>query len=227
MSNRKVTLLDHNKIEWPYEHDPRLVIPAPHWTRVEVVDPWPAYHHDMDVVRETVELVEEAWPLPRPFSPKYFVLGFEAPNRANAATNRNFDYYSAKAETIKEEGGLPEWFPYILFYGKRTPIHPAVTRYLVSHEYGHVVDYYIERMLGYEPDQNHLDKIYAEKRNLKGGNKYGAKNWHSETGEIIANDFRVLMTGIETEFWPHDVPRPIEGTELHKWWISMKERASD
>lgn len=219
-----IRLLGHDKIEWPFESGPKVYMKSKFWNQAEEVDPFPGYHHDIDVVGETVELVEKAWPLPKPFSPIYFVLSHEMKARVQAATNRNFDY---KHPVPQGEDRLADWESVIVFSGKRTPIHPAVTRYLVAHEYGHVVDYYIERMLDMKPDADLLDARYKKLRNLKGGKAYGAKNWDNNVGEIIANDFRILITGVEEDYWPHSVPRPIEGTKLHEWWLEMKELCCD
>jgi hypothetical protein len=104
-------------------------------------------------------------------------------------------------------------------FGKRTPIHPATTRALVAHEYGHAVDRAIasKRFSGSQPTTK-LREEYAAIRKLPKRDYYGPGTWHEMPAELVANDFRWLVMGIEREFWPHNVPTPDQVPEIVDWW---------
>lgn len=227
----KIVYLGQSQLSHPFEREPSVHIKTRFGWHTETVDPFPCYSHDRDVLEDTIKRVEESFRLPPPFSPSWYVLEFDGKPQVNGSASRQFDYWSKRAQKLKKEretigslsANLPEWHGYLILYGKRTPIHPAMTEYVVAHEYGHIVDYYIERMAGHEPDRQLGDKDYAKLRNMKNDQSYGGKKWHKNIGEVIANDFRILIAGIQPEYWPHDYSRPIEGTELHKWWLKKKE----
>ena len=52
----------------------------------------------------------------------------------------------------------------ICLAGKRIPPHPAMTRYLMGHEYGHGVFYHLARLRGFEQDSEGLRKLYQALR---------------------------------------------------------------
>lgn len=234
MKPPKINYVRHKDLLWPFERQPQVELRTKFSRYLEQVDPWPAYAHNRYELETMINHVEEIFPLPEPFRPQWFVLPFDGEPRANGSANRRFDYYSKRADKLKKErdtvgivpANMTEWGAFIILYGKRTPIHPAMTRFVAAHEYGHVVDYYIERMMGMEPDRELGDKEYAKLRNMKNDQSYGAHGWHKNIGEIIADDFRILLAEVEEEHWPHNVSRPVQGTELHEWWLDKKERFS-
>jgi hypothetical protein len=44
---------------------------------------------------------------------------------------------------------------------------------------------------------------YAQLRGCDPATPYGGGTWHKSPGELLANDFRILVAGVEPEFWPH------------------------
>jgi hypothetical protein len=52
--------------------------------------------------------------------------------------------------------------------------------------------------------------------------------WHDSACEILACDFRILVTGMEAEFWPHPgIPRPEMVPALRDWWDAALARLAD
>jgi hypothetical protein len=71
--------------------------------------------------------------------------------------------------------------------------------------------------------------LYATYMKLRGVSeylqKYKGANWHLNPGEIVANDFRLIFTNQEREFWPHPgLPHP-EETPIVDWWRDVHEQA--
>lgn len=178
------------------------------------VDITPAYPHDVALVRERLELVYESFPLDVPVT--VFVERWEEPSRTNGWAYQCWDH---KSDDRRWEGiiGLP---------AKRIPIHPAMTRYVVAHEYGHLVDYWLSQVR--DLDAGELHRQYAKLRGLgRGCNRYGPGRWHQNVGELIANDFRLLVPGVDLEFWPHPgIARPEELPAVVSFWRdALKEAA--
>ena len=91
-----------------------------------------------------------------------------------------------------------------------------MTRYVIPHEYGHTIQHWLERCMGLKNEE--LEPIYADMRGLKHSDAYGGKNWDGNTGEVLANDFRIVVCGLESEFWPHSVKHPDKLKTIKKWW---------
>ncbi len=172
-------------------------------------DPFPCYSHNRDLVTKTVIQVEKFFPIG--FNTYYFLFPFEPICRTNGQAQTNtLDY--------DDNRNMSTWDGVIELYGKRIPPHPAMTRYLVSHEYGHIVDSWLCRCL--DKGINGLDVEYAQMRGIDYNGGYGGRKWHTNIGEIIANDFRICVTGIEKEFWPHDCKHPDEDDNVKNWWYN-------
>lgn len=183
------------------------------------VDPFPAYPHEYDTVIATAEKVETVFPVG--FAPTYYVMHFEESGRTNGQFHRHWI----------SEPGTPSpmpFDPYIVLGGKRTPIHPAQTRYLVAHEYGHVVQAWIEwRRYIKDSAVTDFEREYAAMRGVPDSatTDYGGGRWHKAIGEIIANDFRILVAGVEPEFWPHSgFARPEDVDGLASFWADMLDK---
>lgn len=191
------------------------------------VDPFPAYPHDEAVVRETLARVEAAFPLPEPFSPWFFLLEHEFVSRMNGGEGADFDYgWEPPEDDPRDERHQRPWRGRVALSAKRVPPHPAMTRYLVAHEYGHVVADWLVRGRGEAQHSTTLLEEYADLRGLPPSEfqlHAGGGTWHRSIQEIFACDFRVLRTGVEVEFWPHPgVARPEAATAVHEFWASAR-----
>lgn len=176
------------------------------------VDPFPCYNHNMDLVAKCVEDVEKLFPLG--VAPMYYILSNEGFSRTNGQCSCQEIY----DEKFKDK--LPSPFePIITLWGKRIPIMPAMTRYLIFHEYGHAVEEWVKYKLGIKDrDRKEFLTKYCEIRGVEYRTKYGGLNWHNNPAEIFANDFRIIIGNIENEFWPHDVEHPLECKKIIDYW---------
>jgi hypothetical protein len=177
------------------------------WGTTVKVDPAPCYTHDIELVKDELAHLQEVMPLPIPL--KIVLLSHEPVGRTNG-TYYNKYLYAQSYENYR-------WFGIIVLAGKRIPIHPAMTRYLVSHEYGHGVQYALERLHGLKEDK--MEPDYIARLRPDATNNYGPGKWHTNVGELIANDFRLLVAEREQEFWPHaNYTRPEQIPALMQFW---------
>lgn len=178
--------------------------------RQEQVDPFPCYAHDLTVTRESMKQVADAFPMDWPVT--VYVMSHEGLGRTNALA-----YTSDEDHNSKDDRGLfTKRYPYIVFNGKRTAILPAVTRYLCAHEYGHIVEQWVEFKQGKKFGVL-LDE-YAKLRGIETPKNYGGGTWHASPGEVFANDFRLIFTGEAKDFWPHPVLEPQHSPAVMEWW---------
>lgn len=200
---------------WGFDDQPpAFAVVEGTYTSSERVDPRPAYAHPAGLVE--TELRRTAALFPLPFAVHVYVSHYEGLGRTNAHASPGYDY---NAEPVN--GEYPISTGTIVLSGKRIPIHPAMTRYLVAHEYGHLVEYHLKRAALLDLD------VYSELRGIPAEQPpYGAGNWHLSRGEIFANDFRVLVAGREAEFWPHDVAFPADVPALVEWWDETRRVAA-
>lgn len=208
----RVVEMKSEQLQWSFDGaTPYFSVGKPYHRSVQV-DPFPCYAHDAALVRAIAERVEEAFPIG--FPPDYYVLHHETTSRTNGHADRQWEYNGAGKER--------SFFPWIVLSGKRIPPHPAMTRYLVAHEYGHVVQNWIEYRRGdKDAAVTEFDKEYIKMR-PDAKTHYGGRKWHDEVGELIANDFRICVTGIETEFWPHPgFEHPLKLDVIRGFWARM------
>jgi hypothetical protein len=227
----KVTLLGSDDLDWPLgrqDASPRYYCGAGSHGREMFVDPHPSYIPDRKLVEDLVAECHAVWPVTADYAAELFILSHEFIARNNGLSFSDCVYYrdDAKKELIVPAGGgdPKEFSPIahtIVLCAKRIPIHPATVRYLVAHEYGHVVFNRVRRLMGYEEHAD--DKLYAQYMALRGitdyPKKYTAGKWHLSPSEIVANDFRTLIMQREIEFWPHaGVELPHRVPAVIKWW---------
>ena len=205
---KRLVVLKHEDARWSFDDQgPKLVLEMKPYAQTERVDPFPCYAHDVKVVKDQIQEIESM--VRMKFMPRWFVLPFESTSRTNGWANGN-SYHTGKGNKY-----LPH--PYIVLSGKRIPLHPAMTRYLVAHEYGHIVQVNLQHIMGLNWDE--FCKMYAKDvRKIPYQGRYGGQMWHLNTGEIIANDVRLALLRKEEEFWPHEVPHTYQVPRVMKWW---------
>jgi hypothetical protein len=214
MPNYSVIVRSRDDVSWPFEGEPYVLVGGKGtYSRHEYIDPFPAYGHDENVVEAMLDLVTTKFPIK--FHTNLYILNNESRGRTNGHMSYDTDY-----DAKTEEGKRKPFAPYIVLSGKRIPPHPAMTRYLVAHEYGHVIDEWIDYCLSYDEGNKKLRADYKAMRGLDTPPKnYGGSTWHASAGEVLANDFRILVCNVENEFWPHTgIKRPEEVSGLRDWW---------
>ena len=191
----------------------------PHGVGAEF-DPFPAYRHDMLVVKRETFHVESC-------TPPIWDVDLYVANRENMSPTNAFSYVTTNGHYNDADVWVKDPpVGLIVLSGKRTPPHPAVTRHLVAHEYGHIVEYMLEHLRHGSPHGGEVVKEYAKLRGLSESTLHHGEggNWHNSATEIFACDFRILICNTEAEFWPHmGIPHPLElpvnsQFELSEWW---------
>jgi hypothetical protein len=215
---RVLELAANKDLRWDFaSSEPTFYVNDGNYGRHVKVDPFPAYGHELAAVNVECARVWNTFPLDRDIA--VYILDREEVGRCSGQTFTGANYSGEK-----KDDEYP-WTATIVLSGKRIPIHPAMTRYLVAHEYGHVVSRYL-RWLRKEGDKSDSDSpMYQEYAKLRGCPPgYGGGKWHSSVMELFANDFRILVVGSEKEFWPHPgFARPEGLPEVVEWWKKAEE----
>jgi hypothetical protein len=224
--NFRIVTIPPSDVQWPFASKPHVLTrPQFSYPRAIEVDPFPAYPHDAEVTAATAERAMASFPIR--FLVTLYILPHEMPGRTNGHANQNTlykecDCAKCRATAAKENRPLRAkdgFEPWIVMPAKRIPPHPAMTRYLVAHEYGHIVQKWMELQRGMKDEATtELDREYMALRPAS-HKEYGGGRWHGNIGELFANDFRILVTGVESEFWPHPgFPRPEEVPAVCEFW---------
>lgn len=197
---------------WDYRDNAPTWRPTDYSTTA-TFDPFPAYPHQLDEVQAAVEHVTRC--RPPLWTVDLFVADREETGRSNGFSNVTENSHYEGDEWVQ---GAPSGL--IVLPGKRTPPHPAVTRYLVAHEYGHNIEWMINRARGAKSlHAGELAKEYAHMRGLPHVHHGTGGRWHDSVHEVFACDFRVLVCGVEPDHWPHPgVPRPEMVPGVTDWW---------
>lgn len=230
----EVVLRKPEDLVWPMgrmESTPEYMVGCGSYPRAQKVDPYPCYAPDFCLSHELIRECEEKFPL-TDSTCGFYLLSHEVIDRFNGTTFTDTIYDDARKTTVKCGCGCGkdiDLYPQALFVvlsGKRIPLQPSMLRYLVAHEYGHMVFHYITRKRGFrDSDDKSVLESYMEVRGVSKEHYttvYSGAKWHSNPGEIFANDFRTLIMGREQEFWPHNKffapPPQLCTTKLFDWW---------
>jgi hypothetical protein len=198
------------------------------------VDPHPGYAHDSKLVEMLVRACEHKFPL-HGVRAELCTLEHEFVGRTNGlAFEDNIwkrDDGASWEETFRGPDGV-DVKSYgqghcIVLCGKRIPPMPSTTRYVVTHEFGHVAFNHTRRLLGYkESEDDRLEAEYLRIRGVEPSRRKGdGERWHRLASEIIANDFRCIVMHTEIEFWPHEVEQLDEASAIGEWWKAAIARA--
>lgn len=206
MPTDRVVELTRDDLVIPFDGDPYL---SKDGYRIYKIDTTPAYMHDASLVKKRLKLVEAAVKGKIVCKPTIYILPYETAGRTNG--------WAETRERYPKDEKHP-WDGQICLIGKRIPLHPAMTRYLVSHEYGHHIEYEFLRRAGQRPGYDILKEEYSKVRKIEAPKYYGPGTWHVSIGEVFANDFRIIVTETEEEFWPHPYPHPLKSKQVQKWW---------
>lgn len=207
------------------------------YTRHYTVDPYPAYPPDEKIVREVLEECDETFPLIMEYDGA-FVLPYDFDDHINGLAFHDVVWKRKDGSEWKElipcYCGCGEERTHqgtaitIVFGAKKIPIHPAMVRYVVAHEFGHGVCHRLARALGYmESEHKEFEAKYMAVRapGFDYAKKYKGGTWHITPGEVMANDFRTLVMNKEWEFWPHPVDQLTPEHPAANWWRASFEKA--
>lgn len=195
---------------------------APHWQhkvhgRSGLFDPFPAYAHDRSEVADAAYFVSGC--CPPLWNVELYIANREEAGRCNGYSDihQPTRCNTAGIWVVDKPVGV------IVLSGKRVPPHPAMTRYLVAHEYGHHIEWMIGKARGQQSFHDfQFVSEYAKMRGLPDSSVHHGEGgtWHDSAKEIFACDFRIFVCGVEEDYWPHPgVPQPKEVRDLSEWWL--------
>ncbi len=199
---------------WSFRRSEPVVHRAP-YSSSGAFDPFPAYAHERRPVADAVaHVIERCPPL---WNVDIFLADREEAGRSNGYSDiaEPQHYDEADGCWVRDTpAGL------IMMSGKRVPPHPAMSRYLVAHEYGHHVEWFLEHARGHRLRSGAIVAGYAKMRGLASVHHGSGGRWHDSVDEVFACDFRIVVCDVETEFWPHPgIPRPEDcRAPVRDWW---------
>lgn len=211
-----IEIVSHQPVGWPFRGGAE--IECGRYRRL-AIDPCPAYGHSERIVCQELEAVERV--VPARHRTVFYLLDFEETSRTNGCSWTDRDY-----DAPKGPDGEASVVCGTVLSAKRIPPHPAMTRYLVWHEYGHHIETWLQEL---RHDKLHGNETVSKYMAIRGYDyqpkgAYGGGTWHATPGEIFANDWRVGIGHVEPEYWPHPgIPQVGElsvsvQSALSRWW---------
>ncbi len=230
----QVVALDSDDLHWPASNasspSPAYGCGSGSYKRQFYVDPHPCYSHDVARVEDLLASCVGKSPHTEAGNSALYLLAHEFTGRNNGLAFEDPVYKrpdgtdwdeQIKCHCCDDMLKLQGQAHSIVLCGKRIPIMPSMTRYLVTHEYGHTVWNRKRRLLGYTTGSNQkLQSLYMRLRGEPDYKERDNEPWHQLVSEIVANDFRTLVMETECEFWPHEVPMASPGWAIARWWAA-------
>jgi hypothetical protein len=204
-------------VNWSFDADPCIDLGE---YRTVAIDPWPGHANGYFTIAHTLKKLREVFPLKECCSPlTVWNSLYEFKGRTNGLSERT----KVEGRWKGDYHYVDTFDAHIVLSGKRIPIHPSMTRYVVAHEFGHQVQWWIAASL--EESYDRLLEEYSEFRGIPYSNDCQGTNWPTASGEVFACDFRILVAGIEVEYWPHrGITHPLSNYEKNKsWWTEKLE----
>ena len=169
------------------------------------VDPFPAYSHDEVYTWGLLSTLKVQIPV------DIYILEHELESRVNGWSDVQYNW--------DDKGHIEDQSHIICLSGKRTPIPQSMQYYITAHEYGHAVENFLV-----EKTKNENFRVeYAKMRGVDLREHYGGRSWINAPGEVLADDFRILVAGQHTTYWPHDkVLPPWNNDHLIDWWAEKE-----
>ncbi len=204
-------------ISWSFDQEPYIDLGD--YTDVKI-DPWPGHANSYFIIATTLKKLRNVFPLEKCCSP---LTIWNSPYETKGRTNGLSERTKIEGKWQGSDHYVDTFDAHIFLSGKRIPIHPAMTRYVVAHEFGHQVQWWLAAALGMPYDT--LLKEYTEFRGIPYEENNQGPNWPLASAEVFACDFRILVAGIEVEYWPHrGVTHPLSYYDENKtWWTEKLE----
>lgn len=207
MADRRVVEITDEQVIHPFHGAPYVIA-----GRRTQVDTFPCYPHNPTLVTTILRRVDRIVGKRVVNKPTVYVLHHETDSRTNGWADIEWVW-------PQPEDAEQQWRAIIVLPGKRIPIHPAMTRYVVVHEYGHHVEHELLRRRGLSPGDDAIRREYAQLRGANPDEPYGGRHWHASPGELLANDFRIVVCDVEPDFWPHPgFEHPARLRQVRRWW---------
>jgi hypothetical protein len=226
-------------LHWGYGEEP-TIHPHRHFGDGKAytvkVEPAPAYAHSAGQVEFLLYECNRLAPVCAPVTVN--ILHVSDRRGVNGWAQQQWEYSACHTpddcQCETSTGKTRNWDGVIVLSGRTTEIHPAIARYVVPHEYGHLVEDALGLIRYGHEDTNDpaallirewasVRKIPEEVFNLP----YGRLTHHLVPTEIFANDFRFAI-GFETDWWPHgEVVPPLgkRGTaKAVRWWVDALDQ---
>lgn len=225
MTYEKVIQKQPGDLIWPFAGTPYFNVEkiSDKYERHVEVDPFPCAVHNMETVCEHVARIESVFPTNELI--QWIILPNETTNRTNGWAMKESIWSNDKEIEKKHKVEC-----LIVLSGKRPIVHPSMTNYLVAHEYGHAVDYWITACMreetGAKSSSQPFHEEYAKMRDVELKTEYGGGRWVDNIMEIIADDFRIIVSKTDQHFYPHSCTHPLKHGLIINYWDQMLEKYS-